>query len=704
MTTRNVVKGTASGVVVQAETITGDLHLHAAPGEHSVVPRQLPPVPRGFTGREDVLAALDAAVAGVAGEQPGTSPLVVVSGMGGVGKTTVAVCWAHRAMRDFPDGQLYTDLSGYGVGVPVTPGEALGAFLRALGVAAETIPAEVTERTAMFRSLVSGRRLVLVLDNARSEDQVRPLLPGTGSCAVVVTSRANLTGLVVDHGAEQVRLDVFSEQEALEALHTLIGPRLAEEPQAAVDLARRCAYLPLALRIASGLVLNSPDVTVAELADELSDEQARLDVLDTGDDPRTAVRSVFSWSYKQLPADAARLFRLLGAAPGRQFDKRALAALLDVPVTAASRTAAVLARARLVRERSQGRVEVHDLLRVYAAELVREEDTDAGPALTRYFDHHLHTADLADRVLTPHRYRLTLDGSPRHTPNFGTREDALAWLTAGRDAFVGLLRAGDPELDRRRWQLAYTLRGFFFLTKDWDTWVDTHELALAAARRLGDGHAEALTHNNLGMAMLERGDGEAAEPHFVRAQELFEAAGDLRGVSNALGNEAWVLHQRQKHAEALEVAGQALENYRRLDAPVNAGITLRGMAVFAAALSLFDQARAHLAEAMDLFAGTGSELDTLMALNCLGEVHNEAGEPGEAAGAHRRALALAERLGSSYELARAHFGLGRSALATGDNTAARQEMALAQELYARLGAREAHAAEQFLDLIPGAAG
>ena len=697
MTTRNVVKGTASGVVVQAGTITGDLHLHAAPGEHSVVPKQLPPVPRGFTGREDVLAALDAA----AEEDSGTLPLVVLSGMGGVGKTTVAVCWAHRVVEDFPDGQLYVDLSGYGVGVPVTPGEALGAFLRALGAPAETVPAEVAERTAMFRSLVSGRRLLVLLDNARSEDQVRPLLPGTGSCAVVITSRANLTGLVVDHGAEQVRLDVFSEQEALEALHTLIGPRLLAEPAAAVDLARRCAYLPLALRIASGLVLNSLDVTVAELAEELSDEQARLDVLDTGDDPRTAVRSVFSWSYRQLPADAARLFRLLGLAPGREFDKRALAALLDVPVTAASRTAAVLARARLVRERSQGRVEMHDLLRVYAAELVRQEDTDGDQAMTRYFDHHLHTAELADRLLTPHRYRLTLDGTPRHTPNFATREEALAWLHAGRDAFVGLLRAGDPELDGRRWQLAYTLRGFFFLTKDWDAWIVTHELALAATRRLGDGRAEALTHNNLGMALLERGDGEAAEPHFVRARELFEEAGDLRGVSNALGNEAWVLHQRRKHTEALEVAAQALENYRRLGAHLNAGITLRGMAAFAAALSLFEQAREHLAEAMELFSGPGAELDVLMALNSLGEVHNEAGEPGEAAGAHRRALTLAQQLGSSYELARAHFGLGRAALATGDNTVARQEMLRAQELSAGLGAQEAYDAEQCIDLIPG---
>ncbi|MEV6711386.1 tetratricopeptide repeat protein [Lentzea sp. NPDC051208] len=697
MTTRNVVKGTASGVVVQAGTITGDLHLHAAPGEHSVVPKQLPPVPRGFTGREDVLAALDAA----AEEDSGTLPLVVLSGMGGVGKTTVAVCWAHRVVEDFPDGQLYVDLSGYGVGVPVTPGEALGAFLRALGAPAETVPAEVAERTAMFRSLVSGRRLLVLLDNARSEDQVRPLLPGTGSCAVVITSRANLTGLVVDHGAEQVRLDVFSEQEALEALHTLIGPRLRAEPAAAVDLARRCAYLPLALRIASGLVLNSLDVTVAELAEELSDEQARLDVLDTGDDPRTAVRSVFSWSYRQLPAEAARLFRLLGLAPGREFDKRALAALLDVPVTAASRTAGVLARARLVRERSQGRVEMHDLLRVYAAELVRQEDTDGDQAMTRYFDHHLHTAELADRLLTPHRYRLTLDGTPRHTPNFATREEALAWLHAGRDAFVGLLRAGDPELDGRRWQLAYTLRGFFFLTKDWDAWIVTHELALAATRRLGDGRAEALTHNNLGVALLERGDGEAAEPHFVRARELFEEAGDLRGVSNALGNEAWVLHQRRKHTEALEVAAQALENYRRLGAHLNAGITLRGMAAFAAALSLFEQAREHLAEAMELFSGPGAELDVLMALNSLGEVHNEAGEPGEAAGAHRRALTLAQQLGSSYELARAHFGLGRAALATGDNTAARREMLRAQELYAGLGAQEAYDAEQFIDLIPG---
>jgi tetratricopeptide (TPR) repeat protein len=696
--THNVVRGTSSGGVVQAGKITGDVHVHAARVERSVVPRQLPPVPRGFTGREDVLGALDAVVNDVADARPGTAPLVVLSGMGGVGKTTVAVCWAHLVMDDFPDGQLYVDLSGYGVGVPITPGEALGAFLRALGVAAETIPAEVAERTAMFRSLVSGRRMMMLLDNARSEDQVRPLLPGTASCAVVITSRANLTGLVVDHGAEQVRLDVFSEQEALEALHTQIGSRLRAEPEAAVDLARRCAYLPLALRIASGLVLNSPDTTVAELVEELSDEHSRLDVLDTGDDPRTAVRSVFSWSYRQLPADAARLFRLLGLAPGREFDRRAVAALLDVPVTVASRTIGVLARARLVRERSQGRVEVHDLLRVYAAELVRQEDDETGraQAMTRYFDHHLHTADQADRLLAPHRFRIGLDGAQRHTPNFGTREEALAWLNARRDAFLGLMRADDPELDARRWQLAYTLRGFFFLTKDWDAWVGTHELALAAARRLGDRRAEAFTHNNLGMALLERGDGNGAEPHYVRARELFEQAGDLRGVSNALGNEAWVLHQRGDHAGALDVASRALANYRQLEAHVNAGITLRGMAVFAAALGRFEEARGHLSEAMELFTATGAELDMMMALNCLGEVRNEEGNPREAEQAHLQAQALAEGLGSSFELARAHAGLGRSALALGDVAAARREMLLSHELYTRLGAQEAGEVERLV--------
>ncbi|MET8758811.1 tetratricopeptide repeat protein [Lentzea sp. NPDC004782] len=701
--THNVVSGTASGVVMQAGTITGDVHLHAPPGGHSVVPRQLPPVPRGFTGREDVLAALDAAVNDVAGARPGTAPLVVVSGMGGVGKTTVAVCWAHRVMGDFPDGQLYVDLSGYGVGAPVAPGEALGAFLRALGAPAETVPAEVAERTAMFRSMVSGRRMLLLLDNARSEDQVRPLLPGTGSCAVVITSRANLTGLVVDHGAEQLRLDVFSEQEALEALHTLIGPRLRTEQEAAVDLARRCAYLPLALRIASGLVLNAPDASVAELVEELSDEHARLDVLDTGDDPRTAVRSVFSWSYRQLPADAARLFRLLGLVPGREFDRRAVAALLDVPVTAASRTIGVLARARLVRERSQGRVEMHDLLRVYAAELVRQEDDEEerGPATKRYFDHHLHTADLADRLLTPHRFRVDLQGEPRHTHNFGTRDEALAWLNAGRDTFLGLLRADDHELDARRWQLAYTLRGYFFLTKDWDAWVGTHELALTATQRLGDRRAEALTHNNLGMALLERGDGTGAESHYVRARELFEEIGDVRGVSNALGNEAWVLYHRGDHAGALDVAARALANYRQLQAHVNVGITLRGMAIFAAALGRFAESREHLAEAMELFTRTGADLDVVMALNCLGEVHEQAGEPQHSAHAHRQAAALAEGLGSTFELARAHAGLGRAALAVGDIVLARQEMLRARDLYTRLGAPEAEEADRFVALIRG---
>jgi tetratricopeptide (TPR) repeat protein len=320
--------------------------------------------------------------------------------------------------------------------------------------------------------------------------------------------------------------------------------------------------------------------------------------------------------------------------------------------------------------------------------------------MTRYFDHHLHTAELADRQLTPHRFRVGLDGVPRHVHNFGARPEALAWLHAGRDTFVGLMRVDESELDGRRWQLAYTLRGFFFLTKDWDAWVDTHELALLAARRLGDLRAEALTHNNLGMALLERGDAEGAEPHYVRARELFEEVGDLRGVSNALGNEAWVLHRRGKHAEALDVAALALANYRQVEAHVNAGITLRGMAVFATPLGRFEDARTYLAEAMELFSAADAELDMVMALNCLGEVHNGAGDPGEAAQAHRQALTLAERQGSAYELARAHAGLGRAALAAGDHAVARQEMQQAHELYVGLGASEAAEVERLAALIP----
>lgn len=668
-----------SGNVVQAGAIEGGVHFHA-PAEVRRTPRQLPASPRAFSGRGALLDAVDRAVVEATA---GTAPMVVLTGMGGVGKTALAVSWAHRAADRFPDGQLYVDLHGFGAEQPSVAGEVLGSFLRALGVDPKNLPVEAEERAALFRSRLSERRVIVLLDNACDEEQVRPLVPGAGSC-VLVTSRANLTGLVIDHGAVPLVVDVLPEAEALNLLRTLVGDRVRDEPEAAAALVRHCAGLPLALRVVAGLASYQPGVPLADLADALADERGRLDALDSGD-PRTAVRTVFSWSYRRLPVDAARLFRLLGLVPGTDVGKAAVAALADLPAHQANRLLGVLFQAQVAVDAGRGRVDTHDLLRVYAAELAEQGDPEERrSAVVRLFDHYLHGAAQADLLLSPRRFRVPLDGSAQPVKGLDSREAALDWMTAEHETMAGLFQVDDPELDPRKWQLAYTMRGYFFLTKDWDTWIRTHQLALAATQRLGDLAAEASTRNNLGLALLERGDPEAAGPHYLRAQEIFERIGDLRGAGNAMGNYAWILHGREDFAGALEWATRALANYERCRARTNAGITLRGIAIFEAALGRFDDAITHLHEAMAVFVERSSPLDQVMALNSLGEVHCQAGDAVEGAEAHRSALALDQ--GSLFEQARAHRGLGRAALLAGDRGQAATEVRAAFDLFTGLSA------------------
>ena len=327
----------ALGSPAATVTLAGPEHIWAAPA-------QLPGDVDAFTGRAGELASLDklAAVLGPSGGAgrggPGPAATVIcVSGTAGAGKTALAVHWARRVRAAFPDGQLYVNLRGYDPGQPVPAGDALAGFLRALGVPGQDIPRDVDERAAAYRTLLDGRRILVVLDNASAVEQVRPLLPGSPSSVVLVTSRDSLAGLVARHGARRLDLDRLPQQDAVALLRALIGDRAEIQSDATATLARRCAQLPLALRVAAELAAASPAMTVAQLAGELADEQRRLDLLDAGGDPGSAIRGVFSWSYGHLPDEEARAFRLLGLSPGPDIDARAAAALTGTPPAQASR-------------------------------------------------------------------------------------------------------------------------------------------------------------------------------------------------------------------------------------------------------------------------------------------------------------------------------------------------------------------------------
>ncbi|GAA4236630.1 DNA-binding SARP family transcriptional activator [Streptosporangium album] len=369
-----------------------------APSAARPVPAQLPADVPTFVGREHELSRLSDHLAGT-----GRTTMVTytVSGTAGVGKSALAVRWAHRVRDAFPDGQLYVNLRGHDLEQPVAAAAALAGFLSALGVAEQDVPPEVNERAARYRTEISGRRMLILLDNALSVEQVRPLLPGTPSCVVMVTSRDSLAGLVALHGAHRLELDLLPVADATALLSALIGGPAEADSEATSVLAGQCARLPLALRVVAELATARPAISLTELAGKLADRRRRLDLLDAGGDPRAAVRAVFSRSYARLPADAARMFRLLGLHPASDLDLPAAAALTGEPPERAHRLLDLLARAHLIQPASTGRYGMHDLLRAYAADLAHAEDSrqERHEALTRLLDHDLTTSPAEPDIL-----------------------------------------------------------------------------------------------------------------------------------------------------------------------------------------------------------------------------------------------------------------------------------------------------------------
>jgi tetratricopeptide (TPR) repeat protein len=649
------------------------------------VPHQLPAGGGRFVGRDEHLARLDALLRRPA---RGSADVVVISGAPGVGKTGLAIHWAHRAVGSFPDGQIYVDMRGYGTQRPLPPAEALAGALRALGVARPEELTSIDERAARYRTLLSDRRVLVVLDNARSVAQVQALMPGIGRSVVLVTSRHELGGLAVRFAATHVRLSPLPRSDAVELLRASIGDRVASEPESAVQLAAYCANLPLALRIAAERAGARPALGLGDLVAELADERARLDVLDSGD-PYSAVRSVFSWSYRGLDEVGASAFRALGAHPGPTFDVAAVTALTGASTAATNRAVQALADAHLIAEHAPGRYTMHDLLRVYARELAGERPDELRLHRLCLFDHYLHSSDHADCLLTPHRFRICLEGNEGAGLTFGDAVAARQWLEQEQENLVALCRIDDPELDSRRWQLAYVLRGYFYLTKRLDGWMDTHLQALAASRRAGDQWAEAVTRNNLGMAMVAAGTPERAMPHYQQAERLFDRLGDGHGVSNALANQASVLRRRGSLDEALRYQQRALANYRRAAAKRNIGITLRSMARVYLDAGRFDEAVRCAQEAVDVALGMDHDLDIAQAFNVLGMAHHRAGDASLAEIAIHQAVEFSRRCGSRHEEARAALQLGRLAAQSGRTNDAGRWFAAALALYRELGSTEA---------------
>lgn len=400
----NEVDATAISTVIQSGTIAGGVHVHAMQEERPV-PHQLPAMPRYFTGRTNELARLDHALEQAA-DSAATMVISAIGGVGGIGKTWLALYWAHRHVDQFPDGQLHVDLHGFGPrGIPVPSAVAVRCFLDSLGVAPAAIPKEAESQAALYRSLVANKKMLILLDNAADAAQVEPLLPGSPTCTVLVTSRNPLLGLIAGHSAQHLRIDVLNKVEAYALLAARLGPeRLGAEPAATNELIACCDGFPLALGIVAGRAHIQPQASLASFAAELRNH--RLDALDDNDST-VSLPMVLSWSYRSLTDEEARTFGLLGIAPGPDIDLKAAASLLALPVRETKAMLRALEYVSLVSTTTLGRYHMHDLVRLYAAERARE--SDRATALRRALDFYLHTAHEADRHLEPHRPTIHLD-------------------------------------------------------------------------------------------------------------------------------------------------------------------------------------------------------------------------------------------------------------------------------------------------------
>jgi tetratricopeptide (TPR) repeat protein/transcriptional regulator with XRE-family HTH domain len=542
-----------------------------APDEPSgVTPRQLPLAARHFTGRQAELAVMTD-LADQAARADGTVVIVVIDGTAGIGKTALAVHAAHRAADRFPDGQLYVDLRGFDpAGLPVEPSDAIRGFLDAFVVPGACVPAGFDAQVGLYRSFLAGRRMLVLLDNARDVAQVRPLLPGTAGCLVVVTSRNRLAGLILAEHAQPLTLGLLPATEAHDLLASRLGAdRMAAEREAAQEIIDQCAGLPLALSIVASRAAAQPCFPLAALAAELPHTPAGLAGPHSGH-PDTDVREVFSWSYHRLRDQSARLFRLLGLHSGPDIGAVAAAALAGTDTSSTRAALAELANAHLQTEQAPGRFACHDLLRAYASELAHTLDAEdeRQAALARVYDYYLHTAQAAAGQLDPAREPITLaPPRPGITPGtFTSCDDAFAWFTGEHRVLLASIDlARREQWDGYTWQLAWSIAGYLDRRGYWDDWAATQHASLAAARRLKDQSGEAHAHRGIGCACDRLGRPDEAGDHLRQALGLYRKLGSRAGEAETRLDLAGLCERQGRHQESLAHAQQALRLFHGTD-------------------------------------------------------------------------------------------------------------------------------------------
>jgi DNA-binding SARP family transcriptional activator len=665
----------------------------------STVPRQLPADVATFTGRGEQLRRLDGMLGEEAAARAAGLVIAAIAGTAGVGKTALAVHWAHLMAERFPDGQLYINLNGFAPGAPASPLQALAHLLRSIGVEADKVPVEVEEAAGLYRSLMAGRRMLVLLDNAVGAEQVRPLLPGRPGCMVLITSRDRLAGLVASHGVQRLTLDVLDPGEAVDLLVQALGhDRAVTEPDAIQELAQVCAYLPLALRIAVANLSWQPGQSVAGYVAGLRAGDPLAD-LEVAGDPQAAVRAAFDHSYRRLVADVRRLFRLVALVPGATVTAPAAAALAGIEPGQAGRLLDRLAASHLLEVPTPGRFAFHDLLRRYARDLAdrQEPAREREAALHRLLTWYLRAADAADRLLYPGMVRLPVPSADGRPPALGFDDHggALAWLRAEWDNLVAAITHAAAHGPRQLGRLlADALRGFLWTSPNAVDHLTIAHAGRAAARLDADLQAQAAAELSLGNAYQCMGGNPQAIEHYGAALDLARRAGWLEAQAAALSQLGNVHQDVGDPQQAISYQTTALDLHLRADNAKGQATALGNLGNLHWELGDLRRAADYQNQALALYRGIGSRVGEANCLDSLGEVAHALGQVDEAIAHLTRALALHREVGDSYGeaynlgcLAAVHVTAGRRAHAL---DLARAALALASERGDRRVQAETH--------------
>jgi DNA-binding SARP family transcriptional activator/tetratricopeptide (TPR) repeat protein len=647
-----------------------------------VVPRQLPTAVAHFVGRETELSRLDA-LATAAEDAGGSVVIAVIGGTAGVGKTALAVQWAHRVADRFPDGQLYVNLRGFGPdGVPKPPGEVLGGFLEAMR-SATGIPAGIEARSGLYRSLAAGRRLLVVLDNARDADQVRPLLPGSPGSMVLITSRDRLAGLAAAEGAPLLTLEVLAEAEARALVVARAGAGREAEPEAVAEITELCGRLPLALALTAARAAARPALALAELAAELRDTRNRLDALDVGS-PSASARAVFSWSHETLTPPAARMFRLLGLHPGPDIGVNAAASLAGVPARRGRATLDELARSHIAAEPSVGRFGLHDLLRAYAAERAGADEptADRHAAANRMADYYLHAAHEMALLLFPPRHAIALvppqPGVVRE--ELSSYQQAWSWAEAEYLVLLEMVPlAASTGFSQHAWQLAWALETFLSRRGRWDELAELQQVALGAARRAGDLTGQAHARCGAGWTSVLQGRYEDGRADLDQAARLFRQLGDRSGEARAVVRAGEAFWQQGRYDEAFESAQRALALYRASGDRAGQAGALNNIAMYHLHRGDHERALDCCGQARAVFRELGDRRSEASVLDNIGEAYHGLGRADDAIACYKESLVAFRELGDRYGQAETltHLAAAYEARGAGNDARSCLEEALA---------------------------